>query len=105
MIQQVLEGCGDARNIQDDIIVHGQTTEEHDKRLEEAIERIQNRGLTLNKEKFNFHKSKLEFTGRLLSARWIGPSQAKAEAVTEARRPELAAEVRSFLGLVNFCER
>ena len=41
----------------------------------------------------------------LLSARGIGPSQAKVEAVTEARQPESAAEVHSFLGLVNFCAR
>ena len=93
------------RNIHDDIIVHGQTTEEHDKRLEEAMERIQNRGLTLNKEKCKFHMSELEFTGHLLSARGIGPSQAKFEALTETRQPESAAEVRSFLGLVNFCAR
>ena len=42
--------------------------------------------------------------GHLLSARGIGP-EAKIEAVTEARRPETASEIRSFLGLVNFCAR
>ena len=105
VIQQVLEGCDGVRNIHDDIIVHGQKTEKHDKRLEEAMERIQNRGLTLNKEKCKFHMSELEFMGHLLSAQGIGPSQAKVEAVTEARQPESAAEVRSFLGLVNFCAR
>ena len=105
VIQQVSEGCDGVRNIHDDIIVHGQITEEHDKRLEKAMERIQSRGLTLNKEKCKFHMSELEFMGHLLSARGIGPSQAKVEAVTEARQPESAAEVRSFLGLVNFCPR
>ena len=105
VIQQVLEGCDGVRNIHDDIIVHGQTTEDHDKRLEQAMERIQNRGLTLNKEKCKFHMCELEFMGHLLSARGIGPSQTKVEAVTEARQPESAAEVRSFLGLVNFCAR
>ena len=43
--------------------------------------------------------------GHLLSARGIGPSQPKVEAVTEARHPEPAAEVRSCLGLGNFCAR
>ena len=105
VIQQVLEGCDGVRNIHDDIIVHGQTTEEHDKRLEEAMERIQNRGLTLNREKCKFHMSELEFMGHSLSAQGIGPSQAIVEAVTEARQPESAAEVRNFLGLVNFCAR
>ena len=105
VIQQVLEGCDGVRNIHDDIIVHGQTTEEHDKRLEEAMERILNRGLSLNKEKCKFHMSELEFMGHLLSAQGIGPSQAKVEAVTDARQPESAAEVRSFLGLVNISSR
>ena len=66
VIQEVLEGCDGVRNIHDDIIVHGQTTEEHDKQLEEAMERIQS--LTLNKEKCKFHMSELEFMGHLLSA-------------------------------------
>ena len=105
VIQQFLEGCDGVRNIHDDIIVHGQTSEEHDKLLEEAMERIQNRGLTLNQEKCKFLMSELEFMGHLLSARGIEPSQAKGEAVSEARRPESAVEVRSFLGLVNFCAR
>ena len=93
------------RNIHDDIIVHGQTTDEHDRRLEKAMERIQNRGLTLNKEKCKFHMSELEFMGHLLSSRGIRPSQVKVEAVTEARQLESAAEVHSFLGLVNVCVR
>ena len=105
VIQQVLERCDGVRNIHDDIIVHGQATQDHDKRLEQAMERIQNSGLTLKKEKCKFHMSQLEFMGHLLSARRMGPTQTKVEAVTEARQPESAAEVRSFLGLVNFCAR
>ena len=105
VIQQVLEGCDGVRNIHDDIIVHDQTTEDHDKQLEQAMERIQNRGLTLNKEKCKFHMSELEFLGHLLSAQGIGPSQTKVEAVTEVRQPESAAAVHSFLGLVNFYAR
>ena len=105
IIQQVLEGYEGVGNIYDDIIVHGRTVDEHDRRLEKAMERIQDRGLTLNKEKCKFHMSELEFMGHLLSARGIGPTQGKVEAVTEARQPESAAEVRSFLGLVNFCAR
>ena len=105
VIQLVVEDCDGVRNIHDDIILHGQTTEDHDKQLDQAMERIQNRGLTLNKEKCKFHMSELEFMGHLLSAREIGPYQTKVEAVTEARQPEPVAEVRSFLSLVNFYAR
>ena len=105
VIQQVFEGCEGVRNTNDDIIVHGRTVDEHDRRLEKAMERIQDKGLMLKKEKCKFRMSELELMGHLLSACGIEPTQAKLEAVIEARQPHSAAEVRSFLGLVNFCTR
>ncbi|PFX16742.1 Retrovirus-related Pol polyprotein from transposon 17.6 [Stylophora pistillata] len=44
----------------------------------------------------------LQFMGYLLSTRGIGPTESKVEAVVNAREPESVAEVRSFMGLVNF---
>ena len=44
----------------------------------------------------------LEFMGYLLSTRGIGPTESKVEAVVNAREPESVAEVRRFMGLVNF---
>ena len=101
VMQQALEGCEGVRNIHDDIIVHKKTAEQHDTRLEKALGKIQEKGLTLNKEKCKFHMSEIEFMGYLLSARGIGPTQAKVEAVTEAHKPDSVAEVHIFLGLVN----
>ena len=37
--------------------------------------------------------------------RGIGPTEEKVRALVEAREPEPGAEVRSFLGLVNFRSR
>ena len=54
MIQQVLGNCEGVENINDDIIVHGKTAEKHDERLQKALERIQERGLTLSTEKCQF---------------------------------------------------
>ena len=42
--------------------------------------------------------SNLEFMWHLLSVKGIEHTQTKVEAVTEARQPESASEVRSFLG-------
>jgi len=44
----------------------------------------------------------LEFMGNLLSTRGILPTESKVEAVVNAREPGSVAEVRSFMGLVNF---
>lgn len=40
-----------------------------------------------------------------LFARGICPGKSKIEAITKARWPETVPEMRSFLGLVNFCAR
>ena len=50
-IQQVLAGCEGAYNIHDDIIIHGCSVNEHDARLKKTMGRIQEKGLTLNREK------------------------------------------------------
>jgi len=101
-IQQALHGCQGVRNISDDIILHTKDDQEHDERLEKLLERLQERGLTLNLEKCKFKMPRLEFMGYRLSTRGIGPTESKVEAVVNAREPKTVAEVRSFMGLVNF---
>ena len=105
IIQQVLIGCEGASNIHDDIIVHGRTVEEHDCRLRQTLQRIQEKGLTLNKEKCTFRMTELTFMGYLLSHKGIGPTASRVKAVLDAKEPQSASEVRSFLGLVNFSAR
>ena len=49
--------------------------------------------------------SHLEFMGNVLSERGVGPAEVKVKTVVDALEPTNAAEVRSFLGLVNFTAR
>jgi hypothetical protein len=80
IIQQVLQGCEGVQNIADDIIVHGPTIELHDQRLTKVLERLQEKGLTLNPEKCEFRISKITFMGHLVSDKGIGPTQGKVKA-------------------------
>ncbi|PIK43243.1 hypothetical protein BSL78_19881 [Apostichopus japonicus] len=105
IIQQVVSGCDGTHNISDDIIVHGKDVEEHDQRLEKVLQRIQEAGLTLNKRKCEFRMTELVFMGHKLSSDGICPSDEKVEAIKDARQPTSASEVRSFLGLVQYCSR
>ena len=105
VIRQVLQDCEGAHNILDDVIVHATTEEEHDHRFENVVRVLSSKGLTLNRNKCQFKMSHLEFMGHVQSARGIGPADVKVKAVVEARELKNAAEVRSFLGLVNFTAR
>ena len=104
-IQRVLAGLEGAQNISDDIIIHAADKQTHDERLHAVLKRLQASGLTLNSDKCQFHLSELTFMGILISEKGIGPTAERIKVLAEAREPETASEVRSFLGLVNFSAR
>ena len=105
VIQQSLQGCEGVANISDDIIIHGKNTEEHDKRLQRVLERLKEKNLTLNAEKCKFHMTQMVFMGLVLSDNGIGSAKDKVKAIVDAKEPQSASEVRSFLGLANYNAR
>ena len=104
-IQQILQGCEGVKNISDDLIIHGSNIKQHDERLFAVLDKLKQSGLTLNKEKCQFRLNKLVFMGHVLSDKGVSITEERSKALMEARRPESVSEVRSFMGLVNFCGR
>ncbi|XP_021343899.1 uncharacterized protein K02A2.6-like [Mizuhopecten yessoensis] len=105
IVAQVFHDIEGVQNISDDIVVHGQTKEEHDARLEKVLERIRETGLTLNRGKCQIGLSEIEFMGHVISGKGIGPTEERVKAIVNATPPKTSSEVRSFLGLVNFSGR
>ncbi len=48
---ELLEGQDGMAVLMDDILIYGSTVKEHDQRLNAVMEKIENSGLKLNKEK------------------------------------------------------
>ena len=105
VIQQVLSDCEGVENISDDIIVYGKTTEEHDERLKQVLEKMKGKNQTVSAEKCKFDMTKLVFMGLMLTNKSIRPTEEKVKAAVEAREPQNVSEVRSFLGLANYNAR
>lgn len=103
IMRSILADCEGVVNFIDDIIVCGRTRQEHDERLKRTLETLSRKGLTLNKEKCVFEKNEIVFLGFRISGKGYKPLESKVEAVNKFRAPKTAEEVRSFLGLVNFC--
>ena len=61
IISDVIRGWKGVANIADDLIVHGRDTGGHDKNLSAVLERLRERGLTLNGAKCQFTLHKLTF--------------------------------------------
>ena len=104
-IDQVLEGTSGTSCILDDMIITERDDEEHLANLEEILRRLQHHGLRANKAKCEFFKEKITYCGHDIDSNGLHKSAEKVEAVLKAPRPNDVAEVRSFLGLINYYHR
>ena len=105
VIRETLEGIDGAKNISDDILVFGKSQKDHDQHLRAVFQRLREKGLTLNKSKCEYSKDKLEFFGYVFSKEGISPDPKKVEEVVNLSTPSTASEVRSLLGMTNYCSR
>lgn len=104
-IRQTLQDIASVKNLSDDIIIYGATQADHDKSLTAVFQRLKEQGLTLNRKKCEFNKNRLEFFGFIFSYGGISADPRKVESIKQADKPKDAAEVRSFLGMANYCSR
>ena len=85
-------------------IVYGNSQEQHD-RLTATLRRLQEKGLTLNKQKCEFNKKTLEFFGYIFSENGFSADKKKGETIKNIPAPQNASEVRSFLAMTNYVSR
>ena len=104
-ISNVLSGITGALNVSDDILVYAATREEHDSRLHQVLCRLQEKGLTLNRKKCLIAVQSLAYLGFTFSAAGISPDPEKVRDIRESVPPSNPSEMRSLLGLANYCAR
>ncbi|UYV82799.1 K02A2.6-like, partial [Cordylochernes scorpioides] len=101
-MKNLLESQSGVNCHMDDIGIWGATQEEHDERLRCVLRKLQDSGLTLNKEKCIFSVKEIKFLGHLITERGVLPDPNKVQAIREFPSPSSISEVRRFLGMVNF---
>jgi hypothetical protein len=102
-IEMVLVGLDGVINMSDDIFVFGKDQAEHDKNLKLVLERLEKSGLTLNEKKCELSKKELDFFGLHFSKDGISIQDSKLRALKDAKPPKTVSELRSILGLANYC--
>ena len=70
-MSEVLHDLEGTRCMIDDTIIYGRDQEEHDARLEAALERIKSAGLTFNREKCEFSQEEVSFLGQVVGKEGI----------------------------------
>ena len=104
-IQSTLRDLPGIINISDDILVFGSTQEEHDKRLHACLRRLREANLTLNRGKCRFRVTHVTYFGHVFSASGVAPDPEKIREIQAVTPPTNVSELRSFLGMVNYCGR
>ena len=89
----------------DDIIIWGETTEIHDRRLRAVLQRCREVNLKLNSAKCKLGVPELTFLGDVVSAEGLKADPEKVRAIDEMEKPQNVKELQRFLGMVNYLSR
>ena len=98
----ILSGLTGAICMMDDLLVFGQTQQEHDLRLEAVLSKISKAGVTLNSDKCQFSADTVKFLGHVIDGTGIHPDPDKLHTIQQMEAPSNIAELRRFLGMVTY---
>ena len=101
-MDNLLKGLNHTTAYIDDIVVSRVTDEEHLRNLDEVLRRLNDAGVRLKKEKCRLVVSQVEYLGHLIDGTGLHLTPAKIRAIKDAPVPHNVAELRSFLGLINY---
>ena len=96
-MSDILSGLEGVVCMMDDVLVHGQTQEEHDQRLDNVLQRI---GMTLNKDKCHFSQNQVKFLGQLIDREWVHPGASHSgiqDTTKRGRFPQIPSHLSKFI--------
>ena len=105
LLDQVLSGINGVTGISDDILIWGDTAEQHDTALHELLTRCQNVGIRLNREKIQYKQTIVKFYGHILTNKGLQSDPSKMDAIVQMPPPPDVKSLQSFFGLVNYMAR
>ncbi|KAK2723355.1 hypothetical protein QYM36_001875 [Artemia franciscana] len=96
------EGLEGFEIIIDDMIVYGETQEEHDERLAVILERTLVKGIRFNEEKCEFSVSRVKYFRHVISSEGMQPDPDKIRAINNMPSPSCREELQPLLGMINY---
>lgn len=105
LMESILVGCRNTVVFIDDILIFGDTEDDHDSAVKQTLSVLHQYGIMLNDHKCKFKQREVIFLGHTLSADGISASEEKVKSIVACRAPRTREELRSFLGLVTYVSR
>ncbi len=97
-----LEGLQGVVCIADDVIIHGESEDEHDINLKQFLSRCKEIGIKLNANKLDLKVDSLTFMGHKITANGVAADPEKIRAITDMQEPKNVGELRTICGMINY---
>lgn len=104
-MERLLQGCEGYMVYLDDILVYGKSSAEHRRNYAEVQRRLSRNNVRLNLDKCYFDQDEVLFLGFTINKHGYRITEDRLTAIKNFRTPRNVAEVRSFIGLMNFVDR
>nr|XP_037276019.1 uncharacterized protein K02A2.6-like [Rhipicephalus microplus] len=101
-LTEMFEGLPGVRVYVDDVLIWGDSKEEHDERVIAVLRRAQEEGLTFNPAKCVFCTTQVAFLGDVIERDGIRPDPDVIESIRAMPAPKDKQGVRRLLGVVNY---
>lgn len=99
-MHKVVESLEGIAIITEDILVWGQTKEEHDKNLENVLQQCRKQNLKLNSKKCCFFQDTV--LAHMLTCDGLSSDPERLNDIIQVQAPSNKKELQTFLGMVNF---
>ena len=99
---RLLEGV---HGIADNILTHGTTEIEHDRRLLTLLETARMNNLSLNPKKIQIKSTDWKFFGHWLTPKGPKPDPEKIKAIVKMKAPQSIQTLQNFNSMVNYLKR
>ena len=105
VMDKILSGLPGVQVYLDDIIVFGESQNQHDIHLQQVMARLEEHQVTLNREKCTFSATSLEFLGFTITRNGFKVSEDRVRGMKDMQSPKTAKQLQSALGLFGFYAR
>ena len=89
----------------DDILVHGRSYEEHNKRLTNVLKKAREINLKLNRKKCKIGVNEVDYVGHKLTTDGLKPTDERVRAIQELPEPTNIHELETVLGMVAYVSK
>ncbi|XP_076394344.1 uncharacterized protein LOC100875763 [Megachile rotundata] len=89
----------------DDVLIASANELEHKEHLKQVFDRLKQYGISININKCLFGSPSVRYLGYLINSKGASPVPEKVESIVNYTKPNTVADLRRFLGMLNFYRR